>query len=176
MASLYFVLALELRLKHGFTAIEVGLMFGWLAVCFVTTSTLKSFKLLIGNRWAEIGLGALMLGHLVMWHAGSHLAGGGKTLGFILSCALQGAGIGCLMGRLMGDALKNVSPERSSVAGGIASTTQQIGNSMGIAGIGFVYFSGVPGETSLAGAVTYLVILAAGVTSVVLLARDPGRQ
>lgn len=166
VASLYFVLALELRLRHGYSAVQVGLFFGWLAAFFVATSTMKRVKLAIGERWTEIGLGSLFAGHIAMMLAGSESAGASQVMGFVASCALQGAGIGCLMGPLMATALSTVPGQQASIAGGIASSMQQVGNSLGIAAIGFAYFGGTASTgTSLPGAVGYLclVVLAVGV-------------
>lgn len=163
VASLYFVLALELRMRNGYSAVQVGLFFGWLAAFFVATSTMKRVKALIGDRWAEIGLACLLAGHVAMLLAGGDVAAS-QVFGFVVSCALQGAGIGCLMGPLMAVALSKAPPQQASVAGGIASSMQQIGNSLGIAAIGFAYFGGATSaSTSLAGAVAYLVFVVVAV-------------
>lgn len=159
VASLYFVLALELRVSHAYSALQVGLFFGWLAVCFVSASMSKRFRALVGPRWAEIGAATMFAGHLVMLVAGSRLAGAGQVVAFLLSCGLQGTGIGCLIGPLMAEALSKVRPDRASVGGGIASATQQVGNSLGVAAIGFFYFSAAHPGGDAAGAVAYLCAL-----------------
>lgn len=158
VASLYFVLALQLRLVSGFTAVQVGLFFAWLAVCFVSTSTVKRFKSAFGNHSLHAGLACLASGHLMMLYAGSHADGFQQVLAFTLSCSLQGAGIGLLMGPLMASALSRVSLNRASTGGGIASSTQQVGNSIGVSAIGFAYFVAGSSTTSLESAVLYLLL------------------
>ncbi|WP_293196509.1 MFS transporter [Ottowia sp.] len=171
VASLYFVLALELRVTCGFSPVEVGLLFGWLAVCFVTTSTSKQFKAKVAPG-AEIGLVILAAGHVCMYWAGAQSKGYAQVAWFLLSCGIQGAGIGCLMGPLMATALSKVKAQQASVGGGIASAMQQVGNSIGIAAIGFAYFaSQAGGRASIGGAVVYLVGMLVLLGALVVLAK-----
>ena len=158
VASLYFVLALQLRQVSGFSALEVGLFFGWLAVCFVSTSTIKRLKSAFGRHSLHVGLACLGAGHLMMLYAGDHTFGVQQVLAFVLSSSFQGAGIGLLMGPLMASALSKVRPDRASTGGGIASSMQQVGNSIGVSAIGFAYFTTGSSTHSLDAAVGYLVI------------------
>ncbi len=174
VASLYFVLALQLRQVNHYSALQVGLFFGCVAACFVAASMVKRFKDLVGRHWAEVGLVSLIAGHGVMLLAGTHAAGLSQVMLFVLSCCLQGVGIGSLMGPLMARALSTVHEEEASVAGGIAASMQQVGNSLGISAIGFAYFGHAAGRSSLQGAVVYLVMVV--VALALILRREQARQ
>ena len=159
VASFYFVLALELRVGDGFQPIQVGLFFAWMAAWFVGTSSSTVVKLRLGDRWAAVGLCTLAAGHVLMLVPPILAPGFGRVVAVAISCALQGIGLGCLMGPLMANALSRVRRDQASVGGGIAATTQQIGNSLGIAAVGLAYFSGTEAETSVLRAVAYFLML-----------------
>ncbi|MFM7849506.1 MAG: MFS transporter [Rubrivivax sp.] len=173
VASLYFVVALELRDKAGLSPLGVALVLCVMAASFVTASSSRRVKARVGAWWAESGLAALAAGHVVMW-AASSLTGVAPPPQLALYAAavfLQGLGIGLLMGPLVGTSLAKVPPQFASVGGGMASTLQQIGNSLGIAGIGLAYLSdaGQPGSTG--GAVVYLLLLLTAVLALRWVAR-----
>lgn len=173
VASLYFVVALDLRDKAGLSPLGVALVLCVMAASFVTASSSRRVKARVGAWWAESGLAALAAGHVVMW-AASSLTGVAPPLQLALYAAavfLQGLGIGLLMGPLVGTSLAKVPPQFASVGGGMASTLQQIGNSLGIAGIGLAYLSdaGQPGSTG--GAVVYLLLLLTAVLALRWVAR-----
>ena len=159
VASLYFVLALELRINGGYSPWEVGLYFAWLAVCFVSASMSGTFKAIIGPNWAMFGACALILGHALMLVAFATLTSLAQLAVLVVSCSLQGCGVGCMIGPLTGEALGKVLPERASVGGGLASATQQVGNSFGVAAIGFFYFTDVHPAGNILGATCYLMAM-----------------
>jgi MFS family permease len=161
VASLYFVLALALRSAAGFSPMQVGLLFAWLGVCFVAGSSAKRWPI----RWLAPrplhGVLLLGAGHGLMVLAASNLAPTWTVPLFVCSSALQGLGIGRLMGTLMARALALVRPDQASVGGGLAASTQQIGNSMGICLIGLAYWGPSEGASGTAqgdmpGAALYL--------------------
>ena len=166
VASLYFILALHMHLRDGYSSIQVGLLFGWLATVFVVASTWRRLKDFLGSYSVSFGLISLFLGHLVMLAAGLFDNGFARTSVYILSSAFQGAGIGALMGPLMAAALSKAKPEQASVAGGLASSMQQVGNSIGISAIGLAYFGSAHAMVSMTGAVWYLCSVVLGLALV----------
>jgi len=170
VASLYFVLALHLRVHEGYSSLQVGLIFGWLATVFVVVSTWKRLKDWLGIYAMSVGLLTLILGHLAMRVTGSLDSGLLRTLGYLTSSSLQGLGIGALMGPLISTAVSKVNPDQASLGGGIVASVQQVGNSVGISLIGLAYFSNVPLGVSLAGAVWYLCTVGIGLAVVLRLA------
>jgi hypothetical protein len=129
----------------------------------------------VGAWWAETGLGMLALGHLVMW-AASTLADASpwaQLSAYALAVLLQGLGIGLIMGQLVGTSLAKVPVQWASVGGGMAATLQQIGNSMGIAGVGLAYLRDDGQSGSTGAAVAYFLVLLAVVLALRLAAGRP---
>ena len=175
VASLYFVIALELRDKADLTPLGVAGMLCVMAASFVTASSSRRVKALVGAWWAETGLGMLAMGHLVMW-AASTLTGASswaQLSAYAVAVLLQGLGIGLIMGQLVGTSLAKVPAQWASVGGGMASTLQQIGNSMGIAGVGLAYLRDDGQSGSTAAAVTYFLALLAVVLALRVVAGRP---
>lgn len=161
VASMYFILALELRRAVGFSPIQVGALFGWLGCWFVIGSSSRRLRRRLGPATAQAGVVSLLLGHALMTAAALDWMPGVRVPAFLVSSLLQGLGVGLLMGHLMANALARVAPEQASVGGGLAAATQQIGNSMGICLIGLAYFGpGIqpdgPALHSVAAAALYL--------------------
>ncbi len=175
VASLYFVIALELRDKAALSPLGVAALLCVMAASFVIASSSRRLKARVGAWWAETGLGMLALGHLVMW-AASTLAGASPWTQLSVYAAavlLQGLGIGLIMGQLVGTSLAKVPAQWASVGGGMTSTLQQIGNSMGIAGVGLAYLRDDGQSGSTAAAVAYFLVLLAVVLVLRLAAGRP---
>lgn len=162
VASLYFVLALELRLTTQLSALQAGVVFGWFGVCFVIASTSSGLKALVGARWARVGIVALALGHVLLAGSIVALQGDPRILGILVACAFDGLGLGLLMGPIVATTISKFRQNEISLGGGLAATMQQIGNSLGVVGIGFAYF-GSAGLTDrhVIDAVAYLLVLLA---------------
>jgi MFS family permease len=169
VASLYFVIALELRDKAGLSPLGTALLLCLMAASFVTASSSRRVKARVGVWWAEIGVGTLACGHLVMWAASTMDTGSpaAQLSVYAVAVLLQGLGIGLIMGQLVGTSLAKVPPQWASVGGGMASTLQQIGNSMGIAGVGLAYL----GHDGYVGATGAAVAYFLGLLVVVLVLR-----
>ena len=69
---------------------------------------------------------------------------GSETWLFALTCFCYGIGRGTVTAPLYNTVLSGVSPKDAGAASGIASTAQQVANSIGIAMIGLLVFSTLP--------------------------------
>ena len=175
VASLYFVIALELRDKADLSPLRVAAVLCVMAASFVIASSSRRLKARVGAWWAETGVGLLALGHLMMW-AASTLAGAAPSIqlsAYAGAVLLQGLGIGLIMGQLVGTSLAKVPAQWASVGGGMTSTLQQIGNSMGIAGVGLAYLRDDGQSGSTGAAVAYFLVLLAVVLVLRLAAGRP---
>ncbi len=174
VASLYFVIALELRDKAQLRPLGTALLLCLMAASFVTASSSRRLKALVGARWAEIGVAVLASGHLVMWAASTLTLSEHWVQLSVYAAAvlLQGLGIGLIMGQLVGTSLAKVPPQWASVGGGMTSTLQQIGNSMGIAGVGLAYL----GHDGYVGATGAAVAYFLGLLVAVLVLRRMGAR
>lgn len=158
VASFYLVLALSLRASGYFTPAAVGLVFGMLAVAVAMTSSSPRVRARVGERWLGWGACLLAAGHLG-W-LGSLALGEPVALviGVLAAALVQGAGLGLLMGPLTAYAVSQLQPRQASVGSGVASTMQQIGNSLGVVLVGLVYFDAAGVGHDLPAAVAYLVL------------------
>lgn len=164
VASLYFVLSLELRTVSGFSPVQVGLYFALLGACFAATSSAIRLRRHLRDRWAATGILVLLCGHALMLLAAAQAAPVNQALLFALSCAAQGSGIGLILAPLLEQSIARVQGA-VSVGSGMMASAQQLGNSIGICLIGLVYLP--PGSPQaplrtfygLTGAMAYLDLL-----------------
>jgi len=142
-ASYFLVLALYLQLGRGLSALDSGLVFSILAFAYLVAS--MRAPLLVGRFGRAVVVeGALMLaaGHVatvvaVSWCSGSVAALAPGLL-------LVGAGMGLCLAPITTLVLSNVDPQRAGAVSGLLSTMQQVGNAIGVAAIGVLFFGAVP--------------------------------
>ena len=171
VASFFLVLALELQEGRHLDPLQSGLVFGFEGVGFLVT-TLASAKLV-----ARLGRQALALGAVVraaaliaLYFAVHHVGAGGSVLWLAGPMLLDGAGIGLVMGPIIGIVLAGVAPHHAGAASGVLATAQQVGNALGVAVIGVVYFGALQAGHSVPEAFqTSLLWLAAGSVAVAAL-------
>jgi EmrB/QacA subfamily drug resistance transporter len=169
-ASFYFVLALYLQQGMGLPALESGLVFTALAAGFFATSMASPwFARRFGRHAIFIGALVLAAGHATLHAvvAGPWAASVALTLPLLL---LQGAGLGMVMAPLVSTVLAGLPVEHAGVASGVLATVQQMGNALGVALIGIVFY-GAAGRQGDVAAIThafgasllYLLVLALAV-------------
>jgi len=138
-ASYFLVLALYLQLGHGLSALSSGLVFSILAAAFLLTS-MQASKLVAGFGRTVVVEGALVL---ATGHVATVLAvadGGGHVLALAPGLLLTGAGMGLCLAPITTLVLGGVDPQRAGAVSGLLSTMQQVGNAVGVAVIGVLFF------------------------------------
>ncbi|MBK0394901.1 MFS transporter [Ramlibacter algicola] len=142
-ASLYFVVALHLQQERGLSPLASGLVFSVLAAGFFATS-MAAPKLARRFGRAPIAEGAALLAAAHLLQCLNLVAGreAGALFGLAL-LAVQGAGVGAVMAPLSAAVLAPVPAQHVGVASGLFATVQQIGNALGVALIGLLFF-GLP--------------------------------
>jgi len=171
VASFFLVLALELQEGRGLDPLESGLVFGFEGIGFLVT-TLISAKLV-----ARLGRQALALGAVVravalvaLYFAVRHVGADGSVLWLAGPMLLDGAGMGLVMGPIIGMVLAGVAPHHAGAASGVLATAQQVGNALGVAVIGVVFFGALQAGHPIPEAFrTSLLWLAAGSVAVAAL-------
>jgi EmrB/QacA subfamily drug resistance transporter len=144
MASFFVVLALYLQQGRGLNALQAGLVFTILAMAYLVTS-LRAPRLTLRYGRSLILVGALTLaaGYALLL-VGVGMASGAGGLSWIFELApgllLAGAGMGLCITPLVAIVLASVQPEHAGAASGILSTVQQLGNALGVAVTGLVFF------------------------------------
>ncbi|MCD6076070.1 MAG: transporter [Ramlibacter sp.] len=137
-ASFYFVIALHLQQARGLSPLASGLVFSVLAAGFFATSMAAPA---LARRFgcAPIAEGAMLLAAAHLLQCFNFEAGGGAVFGMVL-LAVQGAAVGVVMAPLSSAVLAPVPAQHAGVASGLFATVQQIGNALGVALVGVVFF------------------------------------
>jgi predicted MFS family arabinose efflux permease len=89
-----------------------------------------------------IGGGAVILacGHLLLLWAVADVGVGGSIAVLAPGLVLVGAGMGLVLAPLAGTILRTLDPERAGAASGMVSTMQNVGNALGVAITGVIFF------------------------------------
>jgi EmrB/QacA subfamily drug resistance transporter len=155
MASFFVVLALYLQEGRGLSALGSGAVFtvvgaGYLAASMVPQSVMGR----LGRQWPALGGVVMAAGYVALalasgtnsGPAGAHQAAAHQSaLPLLLPLLVTGIGMGMLTAPLTGIVLARVAPERAGTVSGLQATTVQLGNSIGVAVIGVVFFSALHG-------------------------------
>jgi MFS family permease len=99
-------------------------------------------ELVVRHGRRLVGAGALVLaaGHALALAAVLDIGMTGSVLALAPGLALVGAGMGLCMTPLVSVVLSGVDPEHTGSAAGTLSTVQQVGNALGVAVIGVLFF------------------------------------
>jgi len=143
MASFFVVLALYLQEGRGLSALGSGAVFtvvgfGYLGASMVPQSVMGR----LGRQWPALGGVVMAAGYVLLaLTAGGH--GGAAPL--LLPLLVTGIGMGMLTAPLTGIVLAQVAPDQAGTVSGLQSTVVQLGNSIGVAVIGLVFFNALHG-------------------------------
>lgn len=159
-ASFYLVVALYLQDGRGLDALHAGLLFTFLAVAFLIASMVGP-RLGAGFGRAVVGAGALVivLGDAALLGAIA-FGGSGSILLLAPGLAIVGAGQGLSLTPLTGMVLMHADSRRAGEVSGTLSTMQQVGNALGVAVVGAVFFGGLDAGHGVAFGRSLVVLMA----------------
>jgi EmrB/QacA subfamily drug resistance transporter len=169
-ASLYFVLALYLQQGLGLSPLHSGLVFTTLAIGFFATSMASPwFARKLGRHAIFSGTLVLAAGHAILYGLLDNFSAQNVVL-ILPALLIQGCGLGMVMAPLASTVLAGLPPRHAGVASGVMATVQQVGNALGVALIGILYYS-VSGKgmepadaaPAFGASLIYLFVLALGV-------------
>jgi MFS family permease len=176
VASFFLVLSLTLRAAYGLPPVMAALTFCIMVVGFlVTTFNSRPLARRWGHRPLLVGAGLNAIAHALL----AMLMGRGAVLGALWPVLLlAGSGLGMLMGSLITRSVGVVSSASSGLAAGLVGSAQWLGNSLGVAVIGTIYFSFAqddtdPADIQRAAAACHWVLAMLAVIVAVLLAQWP---
>jgi MFS family permease len=149
--SFFFLLAIYMQEGLGLSALQSGLAFTPIAVAFVASS-LTGPRLADGAREYLPQIGAMIaaLGLITTIIAVQATGDGSVTAWLILAMVPVGAGMGLAIPPLINLVLRAVPPNDAGAASGMLVTSQQIGNALGIAIVGTIFFGELGSATSAA--------------------------
>jgi EmrB/QacA subfamily drug resistance transporter len=145
-ASLFVVLALYLQPGRGLDPLQSGLVVSIMAGAYLLAS-LRAPALTVRYGRALAAAGALILaaGHGVLLLTIAELGTGGHVLWLAPGLVLIGAGMGLCLTALNTSVLAHATPQTAGAISGAMSTTQQVGNALGVAVTGVIFFGALPG-------------------------------
>ncbi len=140
-ASFFLVLALYLQAGRGMSALHAGLVFTILAVSYLVASA-RAAELAVkhGRRVLTAGALTLAAGHGVLLAAVAVVGVGGSVFALAPGLLLIGAGMGLGIAPLATIIMSAMRPEQAGAASGTLATFQNVGNAIGVAVIGVVFF------------------------------------
>jgi EmrB/QacA subfamily drug resistance transporter len=145
-ASFFLVLSLYLQQGRGLSALEAGLVFTILAVAFVAVSLrAPRWTMRYGRRLIAAGALILAGGDLLLLACVSVIGTGGSVAVLVPGLLLVGAGQGLCMTPLTTTVLLSLDPQRAGAATGVLSTMQQLGNALGVAITGVIFYGTLGG-------------------------------
>jgi EmrB/QacA subfamily drug resistance transporter len=145
-ASFFLVFALYLQSGRGLDALDAGVVFSILAVAYLATSfRAPSLTLRFGRALIATGAVILAAGDAVLLVTVAHLGVSGSVWLLAPGLVLVGAGMGLCITPLTSTVLSYADPERAGAVSGALSTMQQVGNSLGVAVTGAIFFGSLAG-------------------------------
>jgi EmrB/QacA subfamily drug resistance transporter len=170
MASFFLVLAIYLQEGSGQDALGSGLTFTPLAAGYLAASIAAP----------RLGRRALQLGGLVRAAGLAGLAAavelGASTGALVPILLVDGIGMGLLTAPLVATVLAGMDPRDAGAATGVLSTAQQVGNTIGVAVIGAVFYGALGGGFDHAFATAVLAIFGACLAVAALVPLLRGRR
>jgi EmrB/QacA subfamily drug resistance transporter len=141
-AGFLFTLALYLQVGLGFTPLQSGMTYTPTAIGFFITS-LAAPRLI-----PLLGRQVLTLGYIVSTFglaatATTVFSAGARLHGFELAPCLfiVGLGNGFGLSPLVGTVIAGLAPQEAGAGAGVVTTTLQVGNALGVAIVGLLFFS-----------------------------------
>lgn len=168
MASYFLVLALYLQQGRGLDALQAGLVFTILAAAYLVASAYApGLTPRLGRRLPAIGGLVLGAGHALLALSVADIGVGGSVALLVPGMLLEGAGMGLVITPLTSTVLGSLRPENAGAAAGALSTMQQVGNALGVAVTGVIFFGALDGGFGHAFEVSLiqLALLGAAVTA-----------
>ena len=170
-ASFFLVLALYLQQGRGMTPLHAGLVFTILAVAYLAASLgAPALATRHGRKVLAAGAVTLASGHVLLLLAVAHVGVGGSIAILVPGLILIGAGMGLGITPLATIILSGMRPEQAGAASGALTTVQNVGNALGVAVIGVIFFGALGGGAAHAFELS-LAVLAAILLAVAALTR-----
>ena len=145
-ASFFVVLALYLQQGRGLRPLPAGLVFTILAAAYLVASmAAPALATRHGRRVIAVGALVLATGHALLLAAVADVGVGGSVAILAPGLFLVGAGMGLVLAPLATTILQSLEPERAGAASGMLTTMQGVGNALGVAVTGVIFFGALRG-------------------------------
>ena len=165
MASFFLVLAVYLQEGCGLSALDSGLVFTPLAAGYLAASVAaEALAPRFGRQVLAAGgiVRAVALGGLALTVAAIGL--GGSPWLLLPALAVDGIGMGLLTAPLVATVVGAMEERHAGAASGVLSTAQQVGNTIGVAAIGAIFYGALGPDADFAGAFERALLCVAAVS------------
>jgi EmrB/QacA subfamily drug resistance transporter len=143
-AAFFLVLALYLQQGRGLSPLKAGLVFTILAVAYLVVSLrAPALTMRFGRDLVFFGALVLAAGDIALWVFVHHYGSGGPLGLLTPGLLLAGAGMGLAITPLTSTVLAHATPETAGSISGALSTMQQVGNALGVAITGAIFYGAV---------------------------------
>jgi EmrB/QacA subfamily drug resistance transporter len=175
MASYFLVLALYLQEGRGLDALQAGLVFTILAAAYLVASFYApALTPRLGRRLPALGGLVLAAGHALLAASVADVGVGGSIAMLVPGMLLEGAGMGLVITPLTSTVLASLEPRNAGAASGALSTMQQVGNALGVAVTGVIFFGALDGGFAHAFEVSLVALAVLGMAVTALTRLLPG--
>ena len=171
--SYFLVLALYLQDGRHLDALQSGLVFLSIGVGYMVTTLLaRRLAARVGRQVIAVGAVLLVAGEVALLVTISSIGSGGSVAMLIAPLVIHAAGMGLVIGPLAQTILARVPAEHAGAAGGVLATGQQVGNAVGVAVLGVVFYGalgqGHPGQVAHAFSMSVIALLVIAVAVALL--------
>jgi len=180
-AAMFFLLAFYLQDSLRLDPLEAGLMFCPYGMAFLAGSLAAGWA---NRRWSRQSLAAgaalRACGLLGLAALAGTVAAGAQVAWLAVPLAVDGAGLGLVVGPLVATVLLGVPGPHSGAASGVLATAQQVGGALGVAVIGGSYLQAAGTVTAFTVCIIALAALStlvvAGTQLLPRVTRPPARE
>jgi EmrB/QacA subfamily drug resistance transporter len=145
-ASFFLVLALYMQEGRGLSALDAGLVFTVLAISYLGASMrAPALAVKYGRRVLTGAALTLASGHVVLLVSVAIIGVHGSVAVLVPGLLLIGAGMGLAIAPLATIIMSAMRPEQAGAASGALATFQNVGNAIGVAVIGVVFYGALHG-------------------------------
>jgi EmrB/QacA subfamily drug resistance transporter len=140
-ASYFLVFALYVQFGRGLDPLDAGLIFMAIGVGYLVTSTTARFVAArIGRQVIALGGALRIIGLLLLVLALAKIGDGGNIGWLVPALVIDGAGQGLAVAPLAATVLSRVTPQHAGAASGVLATGVQVGNALGVALVGVIFY------------------------------------
>jgi EmrB/QacA subfamily drug resistance transporter len=151
IGSFWLVFVLWLQVGLGFSPLTTALAgIGWPLAVVVAGGIGARLAATVGRRLLNIGLGLMAVGVIALIAVVNAAGPSIQPWQLLPVLAVAGAGMGIVMPSLFDFILADVPPRDAGSASGVVNTVMQIGNALGIAVIGVIFFGAVASSAAAA--------------------------
>jgi len=168
-ASFFLVFALYVQQGRGLDALGAGSIFAAIGVGYLITSmNAPRLAKRLGPQVLALGGIVMAVGLVVLLATVSVIGTTGSIGELIPGLVLDGAGMGMAVAPLAATVLARVNPQYAGAASGVLATGLQIGNALGVAIIGVIFYNSLAGGYPHAFEMGLIYLIGVGIVLAVL--------